>query len=192
MNRPVFADDPTFAPSTPTYVELWRGADLLIRKAGEEQSGSRWVYLSVLMMLSFCLEAYLNYAGPLLFGARWNEGRQAHGAQDARAKLRLVCAACGVEPDVPHKYRTVALTLLELRCSLGRATQVRLQPPGEPTARRALTSTGANDPDDLALDPAWSPYCERSVVLDYRMQLRSLLARLHARLPQQGRSALSI
>lgn len=191
MNDLTVADQPGFTPGSLTYVELWRGAEVLIRKAGEEQSGSRWVYLSVLMMLSFCLEAYLNHAGPLLFGAGWNEGRQAHGTQDARSKLLLICAACGVELEPPRKYRTVALTLLELRHSLGQATQVRLPPPGTPTARRSLSAM-AGDPDELALDPAWSPYCERSVVLDYRAQLRSLLAKLHARLPPEERSPLSI
>ncbi|WP_413458896.1 hypothetical protein [Herbaspirillum huttiense] len=192
MTRPAPDEDPAIAPSALTYVELWRGAELLIRKAGEEQSGSRWVFLSVLMLLSFCLEAYLNHAGPLLFGAAWNEGRQAHSNKDVKARLRLVCAACAVKLEAPYKYRTVALTLLELRESLGQATQVRLSAPGETTARRPLPPDSASDPAELALDPAWSPYCERNVVLEYRTQLRSLLAKLHAGLPQQGRGPLSI
>lgn len=186
------AGDPAIVAPTLTYVELWRGAELLIRKAGQEQSGSRWVFLSALMLLSFCLEAYLNHAGPLLFGAAWNEGRQAHGGKDVKARLRLVCAACGVELEAPHKYRTVALTLLELRGSLGQATQVRLQMPGTSSVRRTVPSESALDPAELAFDPAWAPYCERGVVLEYRVQLRSLLAKLHARLPRQERGPLSI
>lgn len=192
MTTPAPDQDTAIAPSALTYVELWRGAELLIRKAGEEQSGSRWVFLSVLMLLSFCLEAYLNHAGPLLLGAAWNEGRQPHRDKDVKAKLRLVCAACGVTLEAPYKYRTVALTLLELRESLGHATQVRLAPPGVAPSRRPALPESASDPAELALDPAWSPYCERSVVLEYRTQLRSLLAKLHAGLPQQGRSPLSI
>ena len=192
MTTPAPDQDTAIAPSALTYVELWRGAELLIRKAGEGQSGSRWVFLSVLMLLSFCLEAYLNHAGPLLLGAAWNEGRQPHRDKDVKARLRLVCAACGVTLEAPCKYRTVALTLLELRESLGQATQVRLAPPGVTPSRRPAPPDSASDPAELALDPAWSPYCERSVVLEYRTQLRSLLAKLHAGLPQQGRSPLSI
>ncbi|WP_343649566.1 hypothetical protein [Herbaspirillum sp.] len=168
-------------PQTLTYVELWNGAEILIRKAGEEVSGSRWVFLSALLMLSFCLEAYLDHAGPLLFGAAWREGKAAHAAKDAKLRLTLVCAACGVQLEARHTYRTVALTLLELRASLGQATQLRL-PQG-----KAIRGAGNTPPA-----PAWAAYCRRNVVLDYRAQLRLLLGKLHARLPADGRGPLSI
>lgn len=161
MTTPASDQDPAIAPSALTYVELWRGAELLIRKAGEEQSGSRWVFLSVLMLLSFCLEAYLNHAGPLLFGAAWNEGRQPHRDKEVKARLRLVCAACGVTLAAPCKYRTVALTLLELRESLGHATQVRLAPPGvtpsrhPPTAHRTPPSWRSTRHGALIASAAW-------------------------------------
>ncbi|MCP1575954.1 MULTISPECIES: hypothetical protein [Herbaspirillum] len=174
------SDAPHDDAPTLTYVQLWQGAEVLIRKGGEEEAGSRWVFLSALLMLSLCLEAYLNHVGPLLFGASWSEGDQAPATKDAKARLRLVCAACGVALEAPHKYRTVALTLLELRASLAEATQVRL-PPLESEQRR-----GAEP------DPAWSPYCRRNVVLDYRSQLRLLLGRLQAGLPAQARSSLLI
>ncbi|MBG7619069.1 hypothetical protein I5R65_06305 [Herbaspirillum sp. AP02] len=36
-------------PQTFTYVELWTGADLPVRKVGGEPAGSRWVFLSALV-----------------------------------------------------------------------------------------------------------------------------------------------
>lgn len=166
-------------PQTLTYVELWNGADLLIRKAGEEVAGSRWVFLSALVMLSFCLEAYLDYAGSLLFGAAWREGDAPHAGQAVQRRLALVCAACGVQLEARHTYRTVAMTLLELRASLTQATQMRL--PQSQQARR-----------EAPADPAWAPYCRRNVVLDYRAQLRILLGKLHAGLPAAERGPLSL
>ena len=174
-------DTPFDPPEPPlTYAELWHGADVLIRKGGEDEASSRWVFLSALLMLSLCLEAYLNHAGPLLFGSTWSEGPQALVHKNVRARLALICTACGVEWSARRKYWTVASTLIDLRTSLVLARQTRLN---------AAADTRTQEQSGV-VDPSWSPYCNRAVVLDYRAELRSLLASIHGRLPAQGRGNL--
>jgi len=164
------------APILYPHEELWHGADLLIRKGlvGEGEGASRWVLLSALLMLSCCLEAYLNFAGPLVFGASWSEGPQALSRRSAKDRLRLIATACGVELGGRRKYWTVAGTLLELRDSL---TQAR--------PRRAGVASFPSAGQPGPLPPPWAAHCQPKVIRDYQAELRAMLERLHAGLPRR-------
>jgi len=156
------------------YEELWQGADLLVRKGlvSEGEGSSRWVLFSALLMLSFCLEAYLNFAGPLVFGASWSQGPQALAQRSVKDRLRLIATACGVELQGRHKYWTVAGTLFELRDSLT-----------QPQQRRAGFVSLPPQDKPAPLPPTWAAHCQPAVVRDYQSELRVMLERMHAGLP---------
>ena len=156
------------------YEELWQGADLLVRKGlvSEGEGSSRWLFFSALLMLSFCLEAYLNFAGPLVFGASWSQGPQALVQRSVKDRLRLIATACGVELQGQHKYWTVAGTLLDLRESLT-----------QPRQRRAGLVSLLPEGKSAQLPPTWAAHCQPSVVRDYQYELRLMLERVHAGLP---------
>src|SRR4051812_40942421 len=143
-NQPGASD----ADAPRTYTELWHGADVLIRKGLADQPGSQWVFLSVLLMLSLCLEAYLNFAGPLMFGSIWSEGERPLSRKSAKARLRVIAAACGVELCGGRKYWTVASNLLDLRESMTQARQ-----PNLPTAQTR------DEDGPPSLNSSWGRHC---------------------------------
>lgn len=167
MNRPYSG-----GPVSRDYVELWHGAELLFRKGMTGESGAQWLFFSAMLLLSFCLEAFLNFAGPLVFGTIWSEGDRPLNSKDIRAQLKLVAAGCGVDLSQRKKCWKVAENLIDLR--QGVAFDVQFE-------------AGPSSPDDdmSRLCRPWGLYGDSKVLQNYQAELKALLASLYEGLPQR-------
>lgn len=95
------------------YAELWHASKCVLERGIENKKGSKWQFLSSIVLTAFALEAYMNHVGHAL--EKQNTlpiCRQCFDRLPTLDKLRRICDALGVEF---HEGERPFQTLQELK-----------------------------------------------------------------------------
>ena len=153
-----------------TYVETWQASNVLLDKAKKDPEGSYYQLMASLIFTAFTLEAYLNHIGQRIFKC-WNDLEQLSPSR----KLNVIAEKLQVEKDDGKRPFQKVSELFKFRNDVAHGKSV----PVKDEVETAVADETVDDFMRKRPETAWEKYCTLQNVERARVDVESIMERLH-------------
>jgi len=149
-----------------TFVDLFHGSDVLLKKSHSERKGSYHTTMGSLLLTAFTFEAYLNHLGSKIIKF-WDEIEKI----SVLDKYSVLCKELGINPDFSRRpYQTLKL-LFRFRNSIAHGRSIVL------TKTKDIPAT--DEPWDHAPKADWEEFCTDDNADRSREDIETIITGLH-------------